>query len=224
MTKLVLIERLLSRPSVFPKAELASEDGLLCFSDQLSVELLVDAYSHGIFPWPQEGYPIMWFSPDPRGILVNDKLHKSKSQLKSEKKLLSHCRFERNSRFEEVIRGCATVVRKGQAGTWITPKMVEVYINLNSVGAAESFELIDEGDQLVAGLYGVRLKNYFSAESMFGTKPDSSKIVLSYASTLLASEGVTWIDTQMLTQVTSQLGAELISRNQFLILLREALH
>ncbi len=197
----------------FPPVTNADESGLLALGGDLDVSSLVLAYSQGIFPWPSSDYEMIpWYSPDPRGILEFKNLHISHSL----KKLLRQKKFEVrfNEQFEKVILNCAhTHHKKGQ--TWITPKMMEAYINLHYAGYAYSAETYQEG-KLVGGVYGVRIKNYICGESMFHHTSNASKVALVTLIQQLHTEGVTWMDTQMVTPVVESLGGELISREIFM--------
>ncbi len=138
----------------FPNPEEANADGLLAIGGDLSMERLLLAYNSGIFPWFEEDQPILWWSPDPRMVLFPEKFKVSKSlrkTLNSEKFKITF-----NHNFEEVIENCANVLRKGQAGTWITEEMQESYIALHNAGHAISVE-VWENDKLVGGLYGIDL-------------------------------------------------------------------
>ncbi len=211
----------------FPPIEEASEDGLLAQGGDLEVSSLVLAYSEGIFPWPYSDYhPITWYSPDPRGIIEYQDLHIPKSL----NKFLKNCPYtvRMNQDFEEIILACAASNnRKGQnpdamSSTWITRKMIEAYINLHYAGHAYSVAVY-EGTDLVGGLYGVKIRNFYSGESMFYKKTNASKVALISLMDHLHSIGVQWLDTQMVTPVVEGLGGKEIPRSEYIQKLKLAL-
>lgn len=168
------------------------------------------------FPWPHEGYPLLWFCPEERGVLDFADLNIPRSLAKTERKLLpNQLRMSRNEAFPEVIQRCQQIPRAGQKGTWITDEMRQAYIQMFKQGFAFSIEAW-RGSSLVGGLYGVEVNGVVSAESMFHLENDVSKICLLHLVRTLSAEGHTWLDIQMTTQVTSQLGGKLISRQTFL--------
>jgi leucyl/phenylalanyl-tRNA--protein transferase len=211
----------------FPSVELADEHGLLAQGGDLEVSSLVLAYSEGIFPWPYSDYhPITWYSPDPRGVLDYSDLHLSTSFKKFIKKTDLVVKF--NEDFEEVILGCAASTnRKGQdpnsmSSTWITRKMIEAYIALYYAGHAHCVSVY-QGDQLVGGLYGVKIKKFYSGESMFYKETGASKLALFSLMESLKEKGISWIDTQMVTPVVQSLGGKEIKRSEFLERLKVSL-
>ncbi len=199
----------------FPPLERANEDGLLAIGGDLSVKRLLDAYNHGIFPWYEASQPVMWWSPDPRMVLFPEKLKISKSM----KQILRQDRFSVtfNQDFEAVINKCAAVKREGQNGTWITAEMKNAYLELFHLGIVQSVEVWQNGE-LVGGLYGVYLKEkkVFCGESMFTTVSNASKFGFIKWVEQLKLEGVKLIDCQVYTAHLESLGAEEISRNEFL--------
>lgn len=195
----------------FPNVSKASDEGLLAVGGDLSVERLLEAYSHGIFPWFEAEEPILWWSPDPRFVLFPEKLKVSKSM----KQVLRQCDFEVtiNKDFRAVIKECAQMKRDGQSGTWITNNMIEAYVQLHELGYAKSVEVWKQG-QLVAGLYGVDLNNgIFCGESMFTKESNASKAGLI---TFIKNTKYKLIDCQVYTQHLESLGAEDIPRENFL--------
>jgi leucyl/phenylalanyl-tRNA---protein transferase len=196
-----------------------SPNGLLCAGGDLSPERLVDAYSHGIFPWFSEGDPILWWSPDPRMVLYPGELRVSRSLRKSVERGVYETRFD--SAFREVIEACAAP-RDGQAGTWIVPPMVEAYTRLNELGFAHSVESWRDGE-LVGGLYGVALGKVFFGESMFTRAPDASKVALARLVERLRETGYRVIDCQQATAHLASLGAREIPRKAFAQLLQESI-
>ena len=202
----------------FPNPEEATEDGLLAIGGDLSVERLLLAYNSGIFPWFEDDQPILWWSPDPRMVLFPEKFKVSKSlrkKIKSEK-----FRITFNQNFAEVIKNCATVLRKGQTGTWITQEMQQAYIALRSAGHAVSIE-VWEDEKLVGGLYGIDLpkKKVFCGESMFSLVNDASKVAFYHLSEYVKTKDYKFIDCQIYNEHLESLGAEEIGRGVFLELL-----
>lgn len=204
----------------FPPLESADENGLLAVGGDMEMESLLLAYSQGIFPWPiNDQYPLAWFAPDPRGILCFNDLHISKSLTKFLKK--NPYRLSINQDFRAVIMNCASVKRKDNQGTWITPELMEAYIELHKNKLAYSVEVFLE-EKLVGGLYGVCINKFISAESMFHTEDNASKIAILFLMEKLQEDEIDWIDTQMLTPVVEQLGGKYISRNEFLLKTKDA--
>ena len=206
----------------FPHPSKANEDGLLAAGGDLNPETLLEAYSQGIFPWYAEGEPILWWSPDPRMVLFPEKLYRSKRLIRRLKQPRYHGVLDKD--FEAVIHACAAPRREKDGtmgGTWILPEMVEAYQRLYVLGFAHSFEVYDEGE-LIGGLYGVHLGHVFFAESMFSKQRDGSKMAMSYLCDWAIDSGITLIDCQMFTEHLGSLGAEEISRADFLQKIQEA--
>ena len=197
----------------FPDPSLTTEEGLLCVGGDLEVETLVDAYSHGIFPWPQTGYPMLWFSPVQRGVIDFSELHFPSKFLRRLPR--PQFRISFNQVFAEVIRECVLVPRSHETGTWILPKMQEAYIRLHAAGFAHSVECWQD-EVLVGGLYGVFIKGVFSGESMFYKVSDASKRCLHALTSKLAAAGIKWMDVQMVTPVLEALGGKYIARDDYL--------
>ena len=210
----------LPKKIAFPQPELSEEDGLLAVGGDLSVERLLQAYSLGIFPWYSEGQPILWWSPDPRLVLFPCDLKISKTLKQTMKKGVY--RVTTNEAFEDVIRNCATVKRKGEAGTWITEDMIQAYVRLHEAGFAHSVEAW-HGDELAGGFYGVMMGKAFFGESMFAKKTDASKVAFAVFAADLAQRGFHFIDCQVTTDHMKRFGAKEISRDEFLERLRLAL-
>jgi leucyl/phenylalanyl-tRNA--protein transferase len=198
---------------------LKSPNGLLCAGGDLSVARLVEAYSHGIFPWFSEGDPILWWSPDPRMVLFPDELKVSRSLRKSLERGLYETRVD--TAFRDVIEACAAP-RDGQSGTWIVPEMVEAYVRLHELGFAHSVESWLDGE-LVGGLYGMALGKAFFGESMFARAPDASKVALVQLVERLRAAEVGVIDCQQATAHLASLGAREISRKAFAQLVQESI-
>lgn len=204
----------------FPNPERATDDGLLAIGGNLSKEQLLLAYNSGIFPWYEDGQPILWWSPDPRMLLFPEKFKVSKSlrkTLRSEKFKITF-----NKSFAEVIAHCANVHRKGQGGTWITQEMQDAYLELHKVGHAVSVE-VWEDEKLVGGLYGIDLphKKVFCGESMFSLVSDASKVAFYHLSQYVKTKNYKFIDCQIYNSHLESLGAEEIPRKEFLRLLKE---
>lgn len=203
----------------FPPVERALEEpnGLLAAGADLSEARLLDAYASGIFPWYSAGQPVLWWSPDPRMVLIPAELRIPRSL----RKRLARRDYEvrADSVFEEVIRACAEP-RRGQDGTWITEDMAEAYLRLHRSGRAHSVETWI-GGTLAGGLYGVELGRMFYGESMFARAPDASKIALAHLVRQLARRDCGMIDCQMKTALLATFGAREIPRREFLRKLAE---
>ena len=208
------------RPSrIFPPAEAASPLGLLGIGGELSTAWLLDAYRHGIFPWPFDDGQLAWWSPDPRAILEFDDLHVSR-------RLARTCRGGRfeatcDRDFAGVIEGCATAQDRG-GQTWITPEMRGAYQRLHKQGHVHSVEVWHEG-RLAGGLYGLAIAGLFSAESMFYRVTDASKVALVALVGHLRMRRFALLDIQQLTPHTERLGGREIPRPEYLARLAAAL-
>jgi len=209
----------LSEKIWFPNLETATSDGLLAIGGDLSIERLLLAYNSGIFPWFEDGQPILWWSPNPRMILFLEKFKVSKSL----RKTLNSKKFKItfNQDFSQVISYCANVPRNGQAGTWITSEMQAAYINLHKLGHAVSVE-VWEDNQLVGGLYGIDLPNkkVFCGESMFSLVNDASKVAFYDLVEYLKTKNYKLVDCQVYNPHLESLGAEELNRELFLELLK----
>jgi leucyl/phenylalanyl-tRNA--protein transferase len=192
-------------------------NGLLAVGGDLTPQRLLEAYRRGIFPWFSEGDPILWWSPDPRMVLLPAELKISRSLAKTLRNRRFEIRFD--SDFDSVIRACAAP-RDGQPGTWITPEMRNAYLRLHRLGYAHSVETWVDGE-LVGGLYGVAVGAGFFGESMFARARDASKIALVHLVRKLEEDGYGMIDCQMRTEHLASLGAREIPRARFSRLLRE---
>lgn len=197
----------------FPPVEQALDqpDGLLAAGGTLSIDRLVAAYSHGIFPWFNDGDPVLWWSPDPRTVLVPARLHVSHSLKKRLKKGGFTVTIDRA--FAQVLDGCAAP-RTGDAGTWLTGEMRQAYTALHAAGLAHSLEVWMDG-ALAGGIYGVALGRMFFGESMFSRRTDASKIALVRLAAQLDRWGFPLIDCQLETDHLLSLGAEHMSRRRF---------
>ena len=207
-------------PDAFPNIEMAMQepDGLLAAGGDLSSSRLLAAYRRGIFPWFDEGQPILWWSPNPRCVLVPGDFHASRRLRRELRRSAAEIRF--NTCFGEVIRKCAEP-RLAQHGTWITADMIAAYERLHAEGWAHSLEVWVDGD-LVGGLYGLAIGRVFFGESMFSRRSNSSKYALFALSQCLAANNVELIDCQVLSHHLTTLGATLMPRSGFAALLRAA--
>lgn len=203
---------------MFPPVELADESGLLCYGGELSTRTLVEAYSNGIFPWPHDDYPLLWFAPPQRGVLWCDEIKISRRLQRTLR--AANFSFKIDENFGAVIRACAAR-REYADGTWITPEVVRAYEKLHRLGIAHSIETYRDSE-LVGGLYGVSWGSYFCGESMFHIADNASKAALIYLAESLQNKGATWIDCQLLTPFFETLGAREIARDEFLEMMREA--
>ena len=197
----------------FPPIEQADESGLLAVGGDLSVQSLLLAYKSGIFIWPLDKKHLTWFAPPKRAILEFDNFHTSKSFLKTLKKDIFEIRI--NFDFRSVISQCAKVPRKENRGTWITNDIIDSFTNLHKSGYAHSYETWLNGE-LVGGIYGVQINNFFGAESMFHTHSEASKVALFYCIQDLANQGITWLDCQIQNEFLEKLGVIEISREKFM--------
>lgn len=198
----------------FPDPRLTTPEGIVAIGGQLNVETLKAAYEKGIFPWPQEGYPMIWFCPDPRGVIDFSDFHIPESLQKFAKKN-EHWQFTINQDFPVVIKNCRLQKRPNQNGTWILPEMQKAYVDFFKAGYVKSLECW-ENDELIGGIYGVEVNGIFAGESMFFKKENASKMCLWKMIEHQKSLGREWIDIQMVTPVTEAFGGKYISRDDFL--------
>jgi leucyl/phenylalanyl-tRNA---protein transferase len=206
----------------FPHASVALTDpnGLVCAGLELTAERVLMAYERGIFPWYSEGQPVLWWSPDPRMVLLpeNFTLHRSL------KKTLRNTTYEIrvDEHFEAVMRGCAEL-RPDQGGTWITDSIIDAYSALHRAGLAHCVECWMDGE-LAGGLYGIALGKVFFGESMFMRRTDASKIAFAHLVVQLRQWGFELIDCQQETVHLSSFGAKPIARENFLQALARLIH
>ena len=204
----------------FPDPSEAEPDGLLGVGGDLSPERVLTAYAMGIFPWPHEGWPLLWFSPDPRMLLFP-------AELKLQRSLRQAIRKDRfeitlDTDFQRVIEHCRNVPRAGQDGTWITDDMIEAYVRLHELGFAHSVEARFDG-KLAGGLYGISLGGAFFGESMFALEPDASKVAFATFVTQLKAWDFDFVDAQVHTPHLERFGARMLPRPLYLELLQTVL-
>jgi leucyl/phenylalanyl-tRNA--protein transferase len=225
----------LSLPRFFPSPTVTSLDGLVCVGGRLEPDRLLDAYRHGIFPWPVwDDEPMAWWSLDPRAILELDSLHISRRLQRTLRSGKFQVTCDRD--FEGVIRGCATA-RGRRGNTWLTPAMIDAYLEMHRLGHAHSIEAWcrlplseetgprhphpnllprGEGTDLAGGVYGVATGGLFAAESMFHRVRDASKVAIVYLVAHLRARGYRLLDIQQWTPHTGSLGAIEIPRMEYL--------
>jgi leucyl/phenylalanyl-tRNA---protein transferase len=203
----------LGRELAFPPlaSALAEPNGLLAAGGDLAPKRLIAAYRHGIFPWFSEGDPILWWSPDPRMVLVPAEFRVHRSLAKTLRNKPHEVRFD--TVFDDVVTACAAP-REGEPGTWITAEMRAAYVRLHRLGVAHSVETWIDG-ALAGGLYGVAIGRMFYGESMFSNVRDASKVALAHLARRLQAAGFGLIDCQMRTDHLASLGAREMPRAEF---------
>ena len=206
-------------PRFFPPPASADAGGLVGVGGELSPEWLLDAYRHGIFPWPLSDGLLAWWSPDPRAVIEFDRFCPSHRLLRTCRN--GHFEIAIDRDFSGVLTGCATAQER-RHGTGLTPDMRKAYVRLHQLGIAHSVEAWDRG-QLVGGVYGLALGGMFAAESMFYFERDASKVALVALVNHVQARGFQLLDIQQLTPHTQRLGASQISRKQFLARLTAAI-
>ena len=195
----------------FPPHEVTSEEGIIALGGDLSTERLIYAYKSGIFPWFNEGEPIVWYSPAERMVLFPEELKVSKSMRQVLRK--NEFTITENKAFKDVILACKKIERKDQDGTWITDDMLAAYTKLHDIGIAKSIEVWQE-DRLVGGLYGIDLNNgVFCGESMFSNVSNMSKVAFIYLAQQMSYK---LIDCQVYNDHLASLGAREVERKIFL--------
>lgn len=197
--------------SRFPDPRAAPRDAPLAWGGDLEPATLLDAYAHGIFPWPTSDGTVYWWSPDPRAVLPLDGLHISRSLARTLRSGRLRCTLDQA--FAAVVAGCAD--RPGE-GTWITAGTAIAYEELHALGHAHSVEVWDAGRTLVGGLYGVALGGAFMGESMFHRVPDASKVALVHLADRLRRAGFALLDAQVPTPHLERLGARSVRRSEYL--------
>ena len=197
----------------FPSPQSATNEGVVAVGGDLNPLRILEAYKNGIFPWFNDDDNLMWWSPDPRMILYPEKIKISKSFKSFLKK--KEYRVSFNENFEDVIESCSNIKRVNQKGTWITNGLKQSFIELHLMGYAHSVEVWQNG-VIVGGLYGLDLGNIFCGESMFSIKSNASKVGLYFLCQELKQNNYRFIDCQVPSQHLRSLGAEEISRDNFL--------
>ena len=207
----------LSSDLFFPPVSEANWDGVLAIGGDLSLERLQLSYKSGIFPWFEEGEPIMWWSPNPRMVLFLDELIVSKSMRNILNRNIFNVTFNQN--FRDVIRNCQNIERDGQNGSWITNEMIEAYCKLHEVGIAKSVEVWQD-KVLVGGLYGIDLGHVFCGESMFSIVSNASKVAFIALVNQLKKEDYKLLDCQVYNPHLESLGCREIDRTDFMEILK----
>ena len=210
--KLLKSKPRLKKQKLFPDPLEADINGILAIGDGFEPEILIEAYSFGIFPWPHDDMPLLWFYPRRRGVVLFENFKVNKTF----KKFLNKTNFKVtfNKDFSSVIDNCSKAPRKEGEGTWITPNMINVYKELHNQKYAQSVEVWDK-DELVGGLYGVYIGGVFSGESMFHKRDNASKFALYSLINELCRHGDKWLDTQMVTPVVKSFGGEYINYKKY---------
>ena len=205
----------------FPDPSSADENGIVCIGADLAPDTLLHAYSRGLFPWFNEGEPIIWWCPNPRCVLWCANVKESRSMKRFLKK--TNYTITYDTAFDQVISNCQTIKRKGEQGTWITNKMKNAYIKMHYLGYAHSVEVWDE-DQLIGGIYGLIIGKCFFGESMFSKKTNASKMAMINLSKHLLNNNIDLIDCQVYNNHLASMGAIEIDRTKFLALLKERIN
>ena len=209
-------------PSSFPpvSSALAEPDGLLAAGGDLSSERLLYAYRHGIFPWYDEGQPLLWWSPNPRCVFMPGDYRVSRRMQRELRR--SSAEVRTNTAFSEVVQQCAGP-RKSEQGTWITPAIKSAFEKLHRQGWAHSIEVWESGE-LVGGLYGLAIGKVFFGESMFSQRPNASKIALLFVANKLEKGDIELLDCQVVSGHLMSLGARTTPRDDFVKHLDSACH
>ena len=202
----------------FPPPEHFGEDGLVAIGGDLSAARLLLAYERGIFPWSAPEDPLLWWCPDPRAVIRTSEIKVSRSMRNVLNQKKFRITFDKD--FRGVMEGCAD---RPEEGTWITEDFIEAYCTLHDLGFAHSVEAWDAQNELVGGLYGVSLGNLFFGESMFARASNASKVAFITFARELESWGIPWMDCQIMNPHLQSLGAEWMSRSDFLELLSDSL-
>lgn len=191
--------------------------GLVAAGGELGRVRLAEAYGKGIFPWYSEGQPVLWWSPDPRMVLLPAEFRLARSLKKTLRRFVASpgCEMRIDSAFRQVIGGCATALRDGEPGTWIVPEMIAAYVAWHDEGKAHSFETWIDGE-LAGGLYGVSLGRMFFGESMFARRTDASKIALAALVAFCREHGIETIDCQQRTSHLASFGGRELPRTEFM--------
>ncbi|HTN83710.1 MAG TPA: leucyl/phenylalanyl-tRNA--protein transferase [Sorangium sp.] len=204
----------------FPPPERATPEGIVAVGGEASPERLLAGYRRGIFPWPHDGLPLLWFSPDPRFVLPPREAHVPHSLRKRVRR--GELEVRTDTAFADVMRACGEAPRPGQRGTWITEELIAGYTALHAAGVAHSIESWSNGE-LVGGLYGVSLGRMFFGESMFARAPDASKVAFATLLGNLVDWDFALVDCQVYTDHLDRFGAVEWPRREFLRALKTAL-
>jgi len=207
----------LSADLFFPSVDQSNRDGILAIGGDLSLERLQLAYKSGIFPWFEEGEPILWWSPNPRMVLFLEELIVSKSMQNILNRNIFTVTFNQN--FKDVISICQNIKRNGQNGTWITNDMIEAYCKLHEIGIAKSVEVWQD-EVLVGGLYGIDLGHVFCGESMFSKVSNASKVAFIALVNQLKAANYKLLDCQVYNPHLESLGCREIERTDFMEILK----
>jgi leucyl/phenylalanyl-tRNA---protein transferase len=209
---------LIDKELYFPPVEQTSKEGVLAVGGDLSPERLLLAYKNGIFPWFDDGDPIMWWCPADRMVLFPDEFKPSKSM----RNLINKGIFKvtMNKCFKQVMQNCQQVYRPDQYGTWITDEMIDSYTFLHEIGRAKSVE-VWLNHELVGGLYGVDMEHVFCGESMFSKVSNASKVAFAYLVQYLKANNYKLLDCQVYNDHLASLGCREIDREDFLDILKE---
>lgn len=207
----------LTKELYFPPVEQTSPEGILAIGGDLSIERLLLAYNNGIFPWFDDGDPIMWWCPEERMVLFPDEFKPSKSM----RNILNRNTFKVtfNQAFRDVMLNCQQIYRPGQYGTWISDEILEAYCQLHKMGKAKSVE-VWLGEELVGGLYGVDMGHVFCGESMFSHVSNASKVAFNYLVNYLKEHHYKLLDCQVYNDHLASLGCYEIPREEFLEILK----
>ncbi len=208
----------LSPALFFPAVSQANQEGILAIGGDLTPERLQLAYKSGIFPWFEDGEPIIWWSPNPRMVLFLDELIVSKSMRNILNRNIFKITFNQN--FRDIISNCQNIKRQGQNGTWITNDMIDAYCELHQLGIAKSIE-VWQNDILVGGLYGIDLGHVFCGESMFSRVSNASKVAFITLVNQLKKENYKLLDCQVYNPHLESLGCREIKRDDFINILRD---
>lgn len=208
---------LIDKELYFPPVEQTSKEGVLAIGGDLSPERLLLAYKNGIFPWFDDGDPIMWWCPADRMVLFPDEFKPSKSM----RNLINKGVFKvtMNKCFKQVMQNCQQVYRPDQYGTWITDEMIDSYTFLHEIGRAKSVE-VWLNHELVGGLYGVDMEHVFCGESMFSKVSNASKVAFTYLVEYLKTNDYKLLDCQVYNDHLASLGCREIDREDFLDILK----
>lgn len=204
----------------FPPLDQADESGLLAIGGDLDPQTVLTAYMSGIFPWPIDEDTLAWFAPPERAVIFLSEFHVSRKLQRVLKR--NTFSLKRDTNFRGVMERCAELKNRGeQGGTWITPDIIEAYVELFRLGFCHSFEAY-RGDELVGGLYGIQIGKFFAAESSFFRVPDASKAAMCLLAEYLRGEAIEWFDCQVLTPFSESFGAREIARDGYMRLLANA--